>query len=113
MSILISRNAFKNPDAYDRNVCLKCAQLLKEPVQPACGHRICKGCADEILAKETTPLCPDCGEQFVYEDGAPVSSIIISWKTVVTIMYVSSITVLPRSFRAEGDKQPGSNLSIF
>ena len=56
-----------------RYTCPKCKQILKDAVQPGCGHRICQSCADEILAKETTPCCPECDENFDKEDGVYVS----------------------------------------
>ena len=54
-----------------RYICSKCKLLLKDPVQFSCGHRICKSCADEILAKDFLPRCPkdDCGEVVEVEDG--------------------------------------------
>ena len=38
-------------------------------MQAACGHRLCKTCADEIIKNEATPQCPECGEDFDEEDG--------------------------------------------
>jgi predicted amidophosphoribosyltransferase len=34
---------------------------------------MCQTCADDILKKETTPCCPECGENFDDDDGAYVS----------------------------------------
>ena len=74
--IKVQRKLFKNVDSETiaRHTCPKCELLLRDAVQPSCGHRICKSCADEILVKETVPYCPDCGEVFDSEDGAHVST---------------------------------------
>lgn len=53
---------------------MKCEYLLRDPVQLSCGHRVCKHCADELIDNaETTPLCPECGDEITEEDGAKVS----------------------------------------
>ena len=74
---LIESAHFKDKDAFNRNRCPKCNLLLKDPVQPSCGHRICMSCAEDIIAEHSSPLCPqaDCREPFDNEDGAYVSSI--------------------------------------
>ena len=68
---------FKDRDALNRYLCPKCNKLLSDPVQPSCGHRMCKSCVEEMLAQGRggPPLCPsvDCGEAFEKEDGAYVS----------------------------------------
>ena len=73
--IKIPKKIFRDLDGETlaRHTCPKCKLLLRDAVQPTCGHRMCQSCADEILAKETTPRCPDCGEDFDNEDGAYVS----------------------------------------
>ena len=73
--VKVPRNVFKDADndAYARHTCPKCNLLLLDAVQPQCGHRICQSCADDILKKETTPRCPECGENFDDDDGAYVS----------------------------------------
>ena len=70
---------FKDSNTLSRFRCPKCDLLLNDPVQPACGHRMCKSCADEILAEDTSPLCPhaDCREPFDNEDGAYVSYLVL------------------------------------
>jgi hypothetical protein len=71
---------FKNQDDFNHYLCSKCDLLLKEPVQPSCGHRLCKSCADEIIAKHASPPCPqaDCEEPFDNEDGEYVSKLIFA-----------------------------------
>ena len=66
---------FKDSDALHRLLCPKCKYLLNDPVQPSCGHRICRSCADEIIAEQASPPCPyeGCREFFDEEDGAYVS----------------------------------------
>ena len=64
---------FKDSNALNRFLCPKCYLLLKDPVQPSCGHRICSSCAEDILAEDASPVCPDCREPFDDEDGAYVS----------------------------------------
>ena len=68
----IQPNVFKDVD-YNRIIelytCTKCKLLLRDPVQPYCGHRICQSCADEIIANEIILCCPECGEIFDQDDG--------------------------------------------
>lgn len=68
-SLCKDRGALKNLQ------CPYCANLLRNPVQPACGHRLCQLCADKIIKTSTPPVCPqvDCEEEFTTEDGAHVS----------------------------------------
>ena len=70
--ITVQRAIFKG--AAETNIeqfsCVGCKLLLKDPVQPACGHRLCKSCADELIEEQTTPRCPECKEVFDEEDGA-------------------------------------------
>ena len=70
-----SKPIFKDADALNRYLCSKCHSLLKDPVQPSCGHRMCRSCADDILESEAQPRCPvvDCEESFDEEDGVYVS----------------------------------------
>ena len=72
-----NKTAFKDQDALKRYLCPSCELLLKDPVQPTCGHRLCKSCAEDILKGENRPTCPQpaCGEEFDDEDGAFVSGI--------------------------------------
>ena len=66
---------FQDSDALNRFLCPKCNLLLKDPVQPSCGHRLCKSCAEEIVQNEhATPRCPDCEEAFDDGDGIYVSN---------------------------------------
>ena len=72
----VPRQIFKKSDSLDRYSCIKCESLLQDPVQLGCGHRVCKHCADELIDNtETTPLCPECGEEITEEDGAKVSEL--------------------------------------
>ena len=68
----VSRAIFKGAAKanFAQFSCVKCELLLRDPVQSACGHRLCKSCADDVIAKEKIPKCPECGEEFDEEDGA-------------------------------------------
>lgn len=70
--IKLPKNVFKGDVAVDQFHCVSCKLLLRDPVQAACGHRLCKSCADEIIKNETTPQCTECGEGFDEEDGVQV-----------------------------------------
>ena len=76
---VVTAEIFKNTGDFDRYSCLSCNGLLNNPVQLACGHRLCRSCAEKLIttAKEgkTTPKCPDtgCNEELSDEDGAYVS----------------------------------------
>ena len=70
--IKLPKSIFKGDVAVDQFHCVSCKLLLREPVQAACGHRLCKSCADEIIKNEATPQCPECGEGFDEEDGVQV-----------------------------------------
>ena len=70
--INVPASAFKDEVAPDRFLCVSCKLVLREPVQAACGHRLCQCCADEIIDKETTAQCPECKEDFEEEDGVQV-----------------------------------------
>ena len=61
----------------DRYVCLKCELLLKDPVQLCCGHRLCKSCAEDILAEKAPAQCPrqDCKQDFAQKAGVSVSKL--------------------------------------
>ena len=74
----IPKKVFKDSDEFKRYACLECRQLLNEAVQLACGHRICKSCADEIIRSKCPPKCPDpeCQEEFTEEDGVYVSALL-------------------------------------
>ncbi len=65
---------FKDKETLARFLCPSCRHLLRDPVQPSCGHRLCKPCADTIIDNEYPPCCPlkDCQEEFTTEDGAHV-----------------------------------------
>ena len=72
-SVLAPREIFKESESLDRYSCIKCNTLLRDPVQLSCGHRVCKQCADELIDNaETTPLCPDCGDEISEEEGVKV-----------------------------------------
>ena len=68
---------FKNKDVFNRYRCPKCDSLLREAVQLSCGDRLCKSCADEVIARHASPVCPQahCGEPLdkYNEGGAYVS----------------------------------------
>ncbi|XP_064401053.1 TNF receptor-associated factor 1-like [Halichondria panicea] len=59
----VFRSTSKNPALFDKYQCPYCNHLLKDAVQPICGHWLCECCADELLA-ESSPKCPkvDCQE---------------------------------------------------
>ena len=69
---------FKDGTDFGRYSCLKCGHLLADPVQLGCGHRLCRSCADKLIANQTTPKCPDakCNEDIDDEDGAYVRGLI-------------------------------------
>ena len=70
------RQIFKESESLDRYSCIKCESLLQDPVQLSCGHRVCKHCADELIDNtEETPLCPECGDEIIEEDGAKVATV--------------------------------------
>ena len=56
----------------NRYLCSKCELLLKDPVLPCCGHRLCKSCADGLPAPAKCPR-QDCKKYFVQENGETVS----------------------------------------
>ena len=62
----------KNRLDLDRYVCSKCELLLKDPVFPRCGHRLCKSCAGGLPAPAKCPR-QDCKKDFVQENGEMVS----------------------------------------
>ena len=74
----IPREVFKDSESLDRYSCVKCDSLLRDPVQLGCGHRVCKLCADELIANKTTPQCPECDDDISEEDGVKVFKIIIN-----------------------------------
>ena len=66
----------KDQEALKRLECSLCRKLLKEAVQPSCGHRLCQSCADEIVKKRFPPKCPqeDCEKCFlIMKNGVYVS----------------------------------------
>ena len=80
MATVITRGLFKNSGDFDRYSCLSCSQLLNDPVQLACGHRLCRSCAEKLITsaekvESTPPRCPDtdCNEDLSDEDGAYVN----------------------------------------
>lgn len=82
MSSTVTRSIFKNTADFDRYSCWKCRHLLQDPVQLACGHRLCQPCADKLVASSGTESlgeivlkcsAEDCNEDIVDEDGAYVN----------------------------------------
>ena len=79
MATVITRGLFKKSEDFDRYSFLSCSQLLNHPVQLACGHRLCRSCAEKLITTakkvEITPKCPDtdCSEDLSDEDGAYVN----------------------------------------
>lgn len=74
----LNKTLFKDQVALQRLLCPLCGLLLRDPVQPTCGHRLCKSCAEDIISGENHPTCPQqaCGEEFSDEDGAFVSVVL-------------------------------------
>ena len=57
----------KDPQVLKDLGCSHSDHLLNDPVQPSCGHRLCKSCADQIIQRNPiSPRCPkeDCNEKF-------------------------------------------------
>ena len=74
----VASEIFKHRGDLDRYSCLICGNLLHDPVQLGCGHRLCRSCADRLIASKATVLkCPaqDCGEDIDDEDGAYVCTL--------------------------------------
>ena len=77
--VKITAEIFRKREDFARYSCLGCHGLFNDPVQLACGHRMCKSCAEKLTAavKEggPPPRCPDndCNEELSDEDGAYVS----------------------------------------
>jgi hypothetical protein len=63
--------------------CPACHLLLRDAVQPSCGHWLCTDCAVEIFATKSR-RCPrdDCGEELVPEDGQDVRTRVPYYCTV-------------------------------
>ena len=80
MALVLDSSTFTDKDAYERLKCPRCKLLLNDPVQPSCGHRLCRTCADEIInTGPSPPSCPleDCQEEFELEDGEPVRALVV------------------------------------
>ncbi|XP_077986512.1 TNF receptor-associated factor 2-like isoform X2 [Glandiceps talaboti] len=43
-------------------LCGLCIKILREPMQTPCGHRYCKSCIHQLLARDDGPLCKPCKE---------------------------------------------------
>ena len=71
----VPKKIFKDEENLGQYSCVKCNLLLQDPVQLSCGHRVCKICADELISNvdETTPQCPECGDEISDEDGMKVN----------------------------------------
>ena len=75
--VVVTSDVFKNKEDYGRFSCLLCNHLLQDPVQLGCGHRLCRACAEKLIASKSQSdlKCPDeeCGEPIDdTEDGAYV-----------------------------------------
>ena len=46
---------FKESGALARLLCPSCRNLLCDPVQPSCGHHLCRSCADMMIDNEFPP----------------------------------------------------------
>ena len=83
---MTQRDIFKNKTDYDRYSCVKGApvHILNDPVQLSCGHRLCRACADDLVAAsknaaEHNPTtasllpiscpAPDCNDPLDEDDG--------------------------------------------
>ena len=67
---------FEDPGLLKDRKCAYCGQLLRDPVQPSCGHRLCKSCADQIIQNPFLVCCPkeECKEKFsLFKNGKHVS----------------------------------------
>lgn len=71
---VLPQKLLKNSNDLERFSCTKCSSLLEDPVQIGCGHRLCKSCADELIASagESTPKCPECKDDIIEEEGVKV-----------------------------------------
>jgi hypothetical protein len=80
--------------------CPECKLLLREAVQPSCGHWLCNTCAVEIFKKKK-PRCPrdDCGEELVPEDEQDAAvQVQTKCPTLSFYMHVSEIQLLSLIF---------------
>ena len=116
-TVKITAEIFKKSEDFNRYSCLSCNGLLNDPVQLACGHRLCRTCAEKLIstAKEgkITPKCPDtdCNEELSDEDGAYVS---VWFPVKIMILHkMYPFAVFPRSICSTGDDETGGNLSIL
>ena len=49
--------SFVSPD--EKYLCVKCHDVLREPKQTLCGHRLCKSCVDRIFIGKSVKIpCP-------------------------------------------------------
>ena len=70
----VCRNIFEDRKIFEKYSCPACDLLLRDPVQPSCGHLLCKTCADKILERHPA-VCPaaQCGDGYIKEQGVWVS----------------------------------------
>jgi len=47
----LDKTIFKT-DLWKKYLCPECGLVLKDAVQPSCGHWLCQSCADAILAPD-------------------------------------------------------------
>ena len=88
------RTILKNKDAPERFSCRKCGSLLEDAVQVCCGHRLCKSCADELIASEPTPKCPECRDDIDEEEGLKVNDHGSTTSRVVTMLQLACYIII-------------------
>ena len=75
----VTQKVFKDKESLQRLSCSECCSVLDNPVQITCGHRLCKACADVLIAAGTSPRCPECKEEIEEEDGVKVNKKNTTW----------------------------------
>ena len=73
LNIRVPPDVFLDSDNIQRYNCSRCKHLLRDAVQPSCGHWMCESCAKEHFESSSNcspPKCPVCSEMLTSEDGA-------------------------------------------